>query len=53
MHVAAIGKGFLVSLPDAVNDRRMARIAGGAVIEFTAEVDNLHEQVLSSIFIPA
>jgi hypothetical protein len=43
MHIAAIGEGFLVGLPDAVDDGGMARITRGAVIELTAEVDDLHE----------
>jgi hypothetical protein len=43
MHIAAIGEGFLVGLPDAVDDGGMARITRGAVIELTGEVDDLHE----------
>ena len=33
---------LLVGLPDAVDDGRMARIARGAVVEFAAEIDDLH-----------
>jgi hypothetical protein len=32
-----------VGLPDAVDDGRMARIARGTVVEFTAEIDDLHD----------
>jgi hypothetical protein len=31
-----------------VDDRRMARIAGGAVVEFTAEIDDLQDCPLLS-----
>src|SRR5882757_1679838 len=31
-----------MSLPDAMHDGWMARIARGAVIEFSAEIDDLH-----------
>jgi len=34
---------FLVGLPDAVDDGRMAWIARGTVVEFTAEIDDLHD----------
>jgi hypothetical protein len=43
MHIAAIGEGFLVGLPDAVDDGGMAGITGRAVVELTREVDDLHE----------
>ena len=42
VHIAGLGKGFLVGLPDAMHDRRMAGIAWGAVIEVAAEIDDLH-----------
>jgi hypothetical protein len=32
-----------VGLPDAVHHGRVAGIARGAMIEFSAEVDNLHK----------
>src|SRR3982074_2650122 len=43
MSVAGFGDRFLVGLPDAVDDGRMARIARGAVVELTAEIDDLHD----------
>src|SRR5258708_38377933 len=43
VHIAGCDKGFFVRGPDAVDDRRMARVSRGFVIEFTAEVDNLHD----------
>jgi hypothetical protein len=42
MYIAGLGKGFLVGLPDAVYDGRVAGVAWGAVIEFSAEIDDLH-----------
>src|SRR5206468_3128345 len=38
--VAAVGKGFLVALPDPVDDRRMAGIAWRAMVKLAAEVDD-------------
>ena len=43
VHLAGFGERFLVGLPDAVDDGRMARIARGTVVEFTAEIDDLHD----------
>jgi hypothetical protein len=40
--VAGLGERFLVRLPDAVDDRRLARIARRAVIEVAAEIDDAH-----------
>src|SRR5262245_55615849 len=42
MDVARFGKGFRVCLPDAVNDRRLARIGGRAMVELAAQVDDSH-----------
>lgn len=44
VHIARLGEGFLVGLPDAMHDGRMARIAWRAVIELSAEVDDLHAE---------
>ena len=41
VHITGLGKGFFVGLPDPVHDRRVAGIARGAVIELSAEVDDL------------
>ena len=49
VHVAAVGKRLFVGLPDAVNDRGMPRIGRGAVVELTAEVDDLHERSFPGI----
>ena len=35
-----------MGLPHPVHDRRMAGIAGGAVVEFAAEVNDLHDGAL-------
>src|SRR6202043_3515598 len=43
VHVAGFGERVFVGLPDAVDDGRMARIARGAVVELTAEIDDLHD----------
>jgi len=37
-------KGFFVGLPDAVHDGWVARIARGAMVELSAEVDDLHAE---------
>ncbi|ANW00514.1 hypothetical protein LMTR13_10420 [Bradyrhizobium icense] len=42
VHIARFGEGFFVGLPDAMHDGRVARIAWRAVIELSAEVDDLH-----------
>jgi hypothetical protein len=43
VYVAGFGERFLVGLPDAVDNGRMARIARGAVVELTTEIDDLHD----------
>jgi hypothetical protein len=40
--MAGFGERFLVGLPDAVDDGRMARIARGAMVKLTTEIDDLH-----------
>src|SRR5262245_20838133 len=40
-HAAGVHEGFLVGLPDAMHDRRVAGIGGRAVIELAAEIDDL------------
>src|SRR5262249_16445836 len=40
LHVAGVDEGLLVRLPDAVNDRRLSRIARRAMIELAAQVDD-------------
>jgi hypothetical protein len=42
VHLAGFGEGFLVGLPDAVDDWGMARIGRSALIELTTEIDDLH-----------
>src|ERR1700722_8162123 len=42
MHIAGFDKRLFMGLPDAVDNRRMTRIARGAMIELTAEIDDLH-----------
>src|SRR6202023_3453435 len=42
MHMPGCNERLLVRGPDAVDNRRMARIGRGFVIEFAAEVDDLH-----------
>ena len=49
LDVAGIGERLLVGLPDAVDDGRLARIARGAVVELTAQIDDLHRQSSLSI----
>ena len=39
-------KRLLVGLPDAVDDRRLARIARRAVIELAAQIDDAHGAIL-------
>jgi hypothetical protein len=45
VHVARCDERFLMRGPDAVDHGRMARIARGAVVELTAEVDDLRDGV--------
>jgi len=42
VNVAGFDEGLLVGFPDAVDDRRLPRIGGGAMIEFAAQVDHSH-----------
>jgi hypothetical protein len=42
MYIAGLDKGVFVGLPDAVHDGRVAGIARRAMIELSAEVDDLH-----------
>src|SRR5436190_18249310 len=42
VNVAGIGKSFSVRLPDAVNDRRLARITRRAMVELAAQIDDAH-----------
>src|SRR5690348_15146771 len=42
VHAAVLRLRLLVRLPDAVDDRWLARIARRAVIELAAQVDDLH-----------
>src|SRR5207237_10019313 len=42
VNVAGIGKSFSVRLPDAVNDRRLARITWRAMVELAAQIDDAH-----------
>src|SRR5262245_1230094 len=42
VNVAGFDEGLLVGFPDAVDDRRLPRISGGAMIEFAAQVDHSH-----------
>ena len=46
LDVAGVGECLLVGLPDAVDDGRLARIARGAVVELTAQIDDLQDSVL-------
>ena len=41
MHISGFDERILVALPDAMDGRRMAWIAGGAVVEFSTEIDDL------------
>src|SRR6185437_12099885 len=45
VHAVVLRARLLVRLPDAVDDRRLARIARGAVIEVAAEIDDLHGDI--------
>jgi hypothetical protein len=40
--VAGVGEGLLMALPHAVDDRRLARIGGRAMIEFPGLVNDFH-----------
>src|SRR5439155_11016778 len=42
VHISGVDERFLMRLPDAVNDRRLTRISGRAVIELPAQVDHSH-----------
>jgi hypothetical protein len=42
VNVSRLDEGLLVGFPDAVDDGRLSRISGGAMIEFAAEVDHSH-----------
>ena len=42
VHIAGIGKGFLMCFPNAMDDGRLARVARGAMVELAAEVNNAH-----------
>src|ERR1700759_3499330 len=43
VHVAGFGERLLVVLPGSVDRGRVAGIAGGALIEFSTKIDNLHD----------
>src|SRR5690606_37476106 len=45
VNVAGIGERLLVGFPDAMDHRRLARIARRAVIKLPAEVDDLHARI--------
>jgi hypothetical protein len=47
MHVARLGERLLVRLPHAMDDRRLPRIARGAVIKLAGEIDDAHCYVLA------
>jgi hypothetical protein len=49
VNVSGFDEGLLVGFPDAVDDRRLARISGGAMIEFAAQVDHSHDLSLPFI----
>src|SRR5258708_9148438 len=42
VNLSRLDEGLLVGFPDAVDDGRLSRISGGAMIEFAAEVDHSH-----------
>ena len=44
--IAGVGQRVGVVLPHAVHDRGMSGIAGRAVIELAAEIDDFHEEGL-------
>src|SRR5213080_5241902 len=51
VHISGVDERFLMRLPDAVNDRWLARISRRAVIELPAQVDHSHGLFLPSFVV--
>src|SRR5205823_2621754 len=49
VHISGLDERFLMRLPNAVNDRWLARISRRAVIELPAQVDHSHGLLLPSL----